>query len=597
LVPPATTTAPATPTVRLTVPNEARQRDAARQVREVFGQKMDQAITPEQRRDLSATMLDTARHTEEPDGKFALMVEAENYGVLAGDVEAALAARDALRRAFDLGTWPAAGELFQRLERSATSPDNRRKLYAALIASADDAIEADQFASARQLGGQALGGARRLDDRDLSDRAASVLARVSACEAEQKRVAPAIAALATKPADPAANAAVGKYLCCFKRDWPRGLPMLARGDDAALKTLAEHELKTPSNSSDQLALADGWWAYSESQPPAIRSGVRLHAGMWYAQASSGVSGLSKLKADERSADYLKSVAPPAEVADSAPPRVAVQGFDGPAGMLRALPQNLFPPNITLWDDDYRVPVNDALHKTVVDQIGTFTITVDQIIRSGPAVLTTTSKTAPLGQFTARIRTSFDPDQAADWDDIHEGGVYVVAGRIRSARFTSTELYCFVTDCRILSTGPTAPPAAASGDGGKSGVSTLQDLAAVVPLQLMPESREEWRDRAASKPFVDAFQKAFRGKTVTCRITIARIFPLLGSSTTLLSSERVPVGSNHLVLQTNLPTTDPRLAGIQVGTTCIVSGPIGSFGWGPGGLTLTIHTPSRFLQQR
>ena len=72
----------------------------------------------------------------------------------------------------------------------------------------------------------------------------------------------------------------------------------------------------PKNPADRLAVADAWWTYAETQPQALRSGVRLHAGMWYAQASAGLTGLSKLKAEQRATEYLKSVAPSTAVADS-----------------------------------------------------------------------------------------------------------------------------------------------------------------------------------------------------------------------------------------------------------------------------------------
>lgn len=602
-VAPVQSTALNAPAARLPVSSEARQRAAAGQVREVFGEQMDKAATPDQCRQLSATLLETAKHTDEPDGRFALLVEAENCAVLAGDVSAALAAQDAMRSVFDLSTWPAAGELFRRLARSASSADDRQKLCAAIVVAANDAIGDDQFAEARQLDEQALSETLRLDDRDLSDRAASMMARINACEAERKRIAPAIAALAAKPAEPAANAAVGKYLCFFKRDWARGLPMLAKGSDAGLKSLAESELKTLTSSNDQLTLADGWWEWSDSQPPLIRSDVRLHAGKWYAQASSGLSGLSKLKAEERAEDYLKSAPKATAMAEKSPPKAAVEGIDGSVGMLRALPPNLFPPNIGLWDDTYRIPVNDALRKTVVGQIGTFTIAVDEITRTGPSILTTTNKITPLGQFTAHVRTSFDPEHAADWDQLHEDGTYVVTGRIHIARFTNTELYCFVTDCRIASSIPGAAPgsrrwipAVPPREGGNAAVSTLQDLAAAVPIDLMPKTPDEWRDREASRPFAEAFQKAFRGKIILCRFTIARTFPL-ANSTTLLSSARIAVGSNYFSVQTYLPTSDPRIAGVQIGTACAISGQISGFNWGPGGMGISIHNPTLFEQQR
>src|SRR5439155_8519655 len=52
----------------------------------------------------------------------------------------------------------------------------------------------------------------------------------------------AIAALKKQPDDPAANLAVGKYLCLSKGDWLDGLPYLAKSGDATLKELAVLDL-------------------------------------------------------------------------------------------------------------------------------------------------------------------------------------------------------------------------------------------------------------------------------------------------------------------------------------------------------------------
>ena len=605
---------PATQPARMAVPDEARQRTAAQQIREVFGAQMEAARTPEQRLKLSTTLSDTAAHTDEPDGKFALLIEAENYAVLAGDVSAALLARKSTRQSFDLSAWPAAGELFQRLERNAVSADDRRRLAVAMLAAADDAIAADQFTSARQTGEQALHSARRIEDRELSERAAALLARINACETEKKKIASAFAALAVRADAPQANAAVGKFECFLKHDWARGLPRLARGDDAAVKAIAEGELKAPASAKEQMDLADAWWAYAELQPPLIRESVRLHAGMWYAQASSALSGLSKLKAEERSAEYLKSVAAPTEMAGTAPPapRFPVEGFDGPAGMLRALPPILFPPTISAWDDDHRLDANEALRKTVVGGIGTFTITVDKLSRLGPNSLTTTNTIAPLGQFTARIRTSFDPSHSDDWAAIHENGTYVVTGQVRTARFTGTELYCFVTECRLAvpaaiaqERGKAAPPVVAAppalppsrGPDGKSDFNSLEDLAAAVPLELMPQSRQEWRERDARKQFVDAYIKAFLRKTVTCRITITKISQLQDGSATWLTSQSVPVGSNHLNIDLFISSSDPGLSQLQVGTTCLVSGTINGTATGQDRLGVSIRQVTMFKPQR
>ncbi len=58
--------------------------------------------------------------------------------------------------------------------------------------------------------------------------------RRSACHSGKRKSAQSQEKLKESPDDPAANLAVGSYLCFNKDQWERGLPMLAKGSDPAL---------------------------------------------------------------------------------------------------------------------------------------------------------------------------------------------------------------------------------------------------------------------------------------------------------------------------------------------------------------------------
>src|SRR5438270_213707 len=59
--------------------------------------------------------------------------------------------------------------------------------------------------------------------------------------------------------DPKANLVMGRFQAFTKGNWEKGLPLLARGSDPALKALAKVELASPEDAQGQLALAEGWW--------------------------------------------------------------------------------------------------------------------------------------------------------------------------------------------------------------------------------------------------------------------------------------------------------------------------------------------------
>ncbi len=49
---------------------------------------------------------------------------------------------------------------------------------------------------------------------------------------------------------------MGTFFCLLKGDWEKGLPMLAKGSDAALKKLAEQELAKPAEAPKESWLGD-----------------------------------------------------------------------------------------------------------------------------------------------------------------------------------------------------------------------------------------------------------------------------------------------------------------------------------------------------
>ena len=113
------------------------------------------------------------------------------------------------------------------------------------------------------------------------------------------RVAPSMEKLKTAPNDPAANLAVGKYLCFSKHEWEAGIPLLARGSDPALKHLATLEISRPTAGDDIVRIADGWWDLAAKESGAIKRDMRARAAVWYQPALSSVNGLTREKVDKR----------------------------------------------------------------------------------------------------------------------------------------------------------------------------------------------------------------------------------------------------------------------------------------------------------
>ena len=111
----------------------------------------------------------------------------------------------------------------------------------------------------------------------------------------------AVATLKTNADDPQANLAAGRWYCLNMNDWERGLPHLAKGGDAALRTLAAGDLAAaPEDAAARVKLADAWWDAAGKADPQNQRLLLHRARTWYKQARNGqISSLLKMKADKR----------------------------------------------------------------------------------------------------------------------------------------------------------------------------------------------------------------------------------------------------------------------------------------------------------
>lgn len=131
---------------------------------------------------------------------------------------------------------------------------------------------------------------------DLSAQAREIARLQTAWE----HIEPALATLKSKPKDPAANLAVGRFECFVKGDWALGLPKLARGSDPKLKSLAERELAGSPTADDRVAAAaDGWWEWSLREDEHSRRQVQAHAADLYRKALPALAGLARIRVQQR----------------------------------------------------------------------------------------------------------------------------------------------------------------------------------------------------------------------------------------------------------------------------------------------------------
>jgi hypothetical protein len=127
-------------------------------------------------------------------------------------------------------------------------------------------------------------------DRAIFEKVQARAKELESLRAASERIAPEMEKLRSNPYDRSAKLAVGSFLCFAKRDWDRGLPLLAKGTDEALAGLAASDLSHPSTPDEQGALAARWWSFAQRRAEPERAPIRRHASDIYLQAVDGLSG-------------------------------------------------------------------------------------------------------------------------------------------------------------------------------------------------------------------------------------------------------------------------------------------------------------------
>ena len=188
-----------------------------------------------------------------------------------------------------------------RMQLRGDSTETRDANVQATFELIDQAVEIDDFTTATRLA-TALSTVKGL----ASQQSAEVQKRgneIKVFRREFESLAPQREILKKIPNDPAANLALGRYNCFTRDRWALGLPMLARGSDAALKAIAARDIGYPDDAAEQLALATEWWdmATKERSAPTQQS-MRRRATYWYGEALPGLIGLNKVLADKRVAE-------------------------------------------------------------------------------------------------------------------------------------------------------------------------------------------------------------------------------------------------------------------------------------------------------
>ena len=155
------------------------------------------------------------------------------------------------------------------------------------LETADTAVDADKYDLAISLLKLAEVAARRASNDPMAGQAKAQQKSVGEAQKEYEKLKPLIQILRNQPNDAAANLAVGRFLCFSKGQFDEGLPLLAKGNDAAVQALASKDLAKPTAAAAQVEVADLWFDLAEAESAAAKKQNLQKRGPALVSASQG----------------------------------------------------------------------------------------------------------------------------------------------------------------------------------------------------------------------------------------------------------------------------------------------------------------------
>ncbi len=300
---------------RLPVPSDVEQAEAMALLREVYGGEYERAEKPVEKEALAKALLERAGGTPDPVNRFALLRLARDVAVQGGSTDVAFAAIDELGDRYAVDADCMKLEALQKTSTQAATTDQRVAVAKQACTLLDAYADEGTFDVALNVGKIGATAAKRARAWDLTKQIETRLRRIRELASAYAEVADHAATLAKSATDPDANSAVGRYYCCIKRDWEKGLPLLALGNDPRLTQLAKEELNPPDDARGQIALGNRWSQMRDSEDEVVRRAALERAATWYETALPRVAGLTRQRLGHKLLDIWKHLEIPYPVCE------------------------------------------------------------------------------------------------------------------------------------------------------------------------------------------------------------------------------------------------------------------------------------------
>jgi WD40 repeat protein len=289
---------------KLSPPEEQAVASAIKGIREGFKEDYDNARTAPARKAFATSLLEQARLTnDDPVRKFALYREAGDLAATA-ELPLGLQIAEEMCRTYRLNERAARVAVFVRAGKSVDTPASAKAYLEAALPLLRDAVSEDDYSTVVPMVTSARQAAAIVRDPELQRTANSLLGRVELLHKEYEAIRASVRVLEKTADDPEANQTVGAFLCFFKQEWEKGLPLLAKAGDAALAAAAQQELAKPADRGDQVALGDTW-AELARKHPNHRGGMERRAYRWHTLALADLEGRDRERVEKRILEFTE----------------------------------------------------------------------------------------------------------------------------------------------------------------------------------------------------------------------------------------------------------------------------------------------------
>jgi hypothetical protein len=284
---------------RLSAPEAAAQKDADKLIKDLFKEEYAKK-TAADRIALAKKLLEQAQGTKDDAAtRYVLLREANAVAAQAGELTTALKAADEMAQAYKVDGLSIKADTLAAAAKAAKTPDDVGRIANAYLKLSKEATDADDYAAADKATSAAAAQAKKGQNLLLINRAAARSKEVTDLKSRFDKLRKHKETLTSNPEDPVANLEIGQYECFTQGNWEVGLPLLAKGSDAALKDLAGRDLAGSAIPAEQATLGDDWWDLAEKRTGGAREQIRRRSALWYEKAVPKLIGLSLTKTDKR----------------------------------------------------------------------------------------------------------------------------------------------------------------------------------------------------------------------------------------------------------------------------------------------------------